>query len=409
MRRLLLDTSPLRENPAFRRLWTSAMVTRIGSMVTYVAAPYQVKELTGSYIAVGLIGLIELAPLVIFGLYGGALADRVDRVRLAVATEVGLLVCAVALSLNAAATRPSLVAIYVLAVLMAALDSLQRPSLDALLPRLVPPAQLPAASALNSLTHNVSFILGTAAGGVLVVALGPAVSYAVDAATYGLSAVLLIGLPHVTAVRHGRQRVWREVSEGFQYAASRRDLLGTYAIDTVAMVFAFPNSLFPFLADQLNSPESLGLLYAAGAVGAAVATATSRWTARVRRHGIAVVVAASVWGAAIAVAGLTRSLVVTLLALAAAGAADMVSGLFRSLMWNLTIPDTLRGRLAGIELLSYSVGPQVGQVRASLSANFLGLQRAMVTGGIACTVLVLATAAALPDLRAFTHSHDNAP
>lgn len=405
---MLLDISPLHTNPAFRRLWTSSMITRFGAMVTYVAAPYQIKELTGSYVAVGLLGAVELVPIVIFGLYGGALADRLDRVRLATTVELTLAACTALLCINATRADPSIIAIYLLAVVMAGADALQRPSLDALLPRLVSREQLPAASALNSLTHNVSFILGTAIGGLLVVSAGPAVSYAVDSVTYLVSAALLVGLPSLRPARVAAESTWEQLTSGVRYAASRRDLMGTYAIDTVAMVLAFPNALFPFLADRLGSPESLGLLYSAGAIGAAIATATSRWTQNVTRYGWAIILAASAWGAAIALAGSTTSLLITLVALGLAGAADMISGLFRSLMWNLTIPDELRGRLAGIELLSYSLGPQFGQVRASASAQFFGLQRALVSGGIACVCFVAATAAALPALRNFRHSLDHA-
>lgn len=402
-----IDISPLRELPAFRRLWMSSLITRFGSMITYVAAPYQIKELTGSYVAVGFIGVLEIIPLVIFGLYGGTLADRIDRRRIVLDTEFGLMISVFLLALNSRSAAPQVWVIYVVAILAASFDGLQSPSLDSIVPRIVPVERLPAASALMSLTRNLGFIFGTMLGGVLVAKVGFSASYLIDVATYGASLLFLWALPNVCPDRAPHESPIAAIVESGRYAWSRKDLLGTYAIDTAAMIFAYPVALFPFLADELDSPESLGLLYAAGAVGAAIATLTSGWTVRVSRHGMAVVYSAMVWGLGIALVGFSHSLPMALLGLGIAGAADMISGLFRSVIWNTTIPDHLRGRMAGIEMLSYSIGPQLGQVRSSFSAQLFGLNRAFISGGLLCTAAVGACAAVLPSLRNYK-AHDQA-
>jgi MFS family permease len=183
-----------------------------------------------------------------------------------------------------------------------------------------------------------------------------------------------------------------------RYAASRRDLLGTYAVDLIAMIFAFPYALFPFLALELGAPWALGLLYAASAAGGLAVTFTSGWVPRINRHGRAVVFGALLWGAGMALVGLTSSLWWVLLFLALAGAGDMVSGIFRGLIWNQTIPDEMRGRMAGIEMLSYSIGPQLGQVRSSAAASLTNLRMSFVTGGVMCIAGVAIAAFTMPSL-----------
>lgn len=401
LRRSRIDTAPLRDSPDFRLLFAGGAISGIGTMVTYVALPFQIKELTGSYVAVGLLGLVELVPLVVFGLYGGALADAVDRRRMVLATEAGLTVMTGLLLLNALQPEPQVWPLYVFALVVAALDGLQRPSLDALVPRIVAHDQLAAAGALNSLRGTIGTIAGPALGGVLIAAFGVASAFAVDVVSYGASLLALALMRAVPPLSEAAAPSLRAIGEGLAYAWSRKDLLGTYLVDLSAMFFAFPYALFPFVADALNAPWALGLLYSAGFVGSLLATVTSGWTGRVHHHGRAIVLAAIVWGASIAAFGMTHNLWLALLFLAAAGAADMVSGLFRTLIWNQTIPDELRGRMAGTELLSYSLGPQLGQVRSSLVAQWTSLRFSIVSGGLACVASGVLLAAALPSLWSF--------
>jgi MFS family permease len=405
--RLRIDVSPLRSSRDFRLLFFSGLITYLGSMITYVALPFQVAQLTGSYVAVGLIGLVELAPLIVFGLYGGALADSVDRRVMVLATEVAAGILVSLLLVNALMPTPQLWTLYVVAMLLAAVDGLQRPSLDAMIPRVVSHAQLPAASALTSIRWTVGSIVGPAIGGLLLSAGGAATAYGVDVVTFVLSVVLLYRVRSIKAAGGGTERPsLRHVAEGIRYALSRKDLMGTYAVDMIAMVFAFPYALFPFLAQELDAPWALGLLYSAGAVGSLLVTLTSGWTSSVHRHGRAIVLSAMIWGLGIALVGTTSSLWLVLLFLAVAGGADMVSGIFRSAMWNQTIPDDVRGRMAGIELLSYSIGPLLGQVRSSAAASLTSLRMSFISGGVLCIIGVAVSAFALPSLWNFDNRTD---
>lgn len=399
LRRFRVDVTPLRHSRDFRLVFISGVITYFGSMITYVAIPFQVAQLTGSYVAVGLIGLAQLIPLVGFGLYGGALADTIDRRTLIIATECVAGVLILALFANSLLPDPHLWVLYVVAMCLAAVDGLQRPSLDAIIPRVVAHDELAAAAALGAIKYSAGSILGPAIGGLLVSAGGAAMAYGVDAASFVVSVAILWRLHSVRADRDTDERAsLRHVIEGVRYAFSRKDLLGTYAVDLIAMAFAFPVALFPFLAEELNAPWALGLLYSALAVGALVVTVTSGWTSHVHRHGRAIVIAAAVWGLGIALVGLTSSLWLVLLLLAVAGASDMVSGIFRGVMWNQTIPDEVRGRMAGIELLSYSIGPLLGQVRSSTVASLTSLRFSFFSGGVMCIVGVGIAAFALPSL-----------
>jgi MFS family permease len=403
---LRLDTRPLRTSRDFRLLFVGSSISRLGSMVTYVCLPFQIKQLTGSYLLVGALGLVELVPLVVFGLYGGALADAVDRRRMVLLTEVALLVMSGVLMTNALLPTPRLWPIYVFAFVAAGLDGLQRPSLDALLPRIVAHDELVAAGAVNGLSMSLATMAGPAAGGVLIAAVGVWSGYAFDMVTFAGSLVALATMRAVPPPEGADRPSLRGIGEGLRYAWSRKDLLGTYLVDLSAMFFAFPYALFPFVADALHAQWALGLLYSAGFVGGAVATATSGWTRRVHHHGRAIVYASGVWGVAIALFGLAHDIWFALVMLAVAGAGDMVSGIFRQLMWNQTIPDELRGRMAGTELLSYSLGPQLGQVRSSLVAQWTSLRGSIVSGGIACVAGAFVLATALPTLWSYDYRTD---
>lgn len=399
---LVADLGPARRHPDFRRLFTATTVSGFGSAVTMVAAPLQVQRLTGSTTAVGLIGLVELVPLLVVGLWGGALADSADRRRVALASQVALALCAAALAVNAARTVPSLPPIYVVAAAAAAAWAVQRPSTDAMTPRLVPAGELAAAAALEGFAGSASQIAGPALGGLLAVANLP-LAYTVDAAAAATAALLLARLPPIGQPPRGPDAVHplglAAIAEGLRFAVSRRELLGTYLVDITAMLLAIPESLYPFLAVELHHPRALGLLYSCGGVGAVLATATSGWVGRVRRLGLAVAVCAASWGTAIGLAGLAPGIVLVVLALVVAGGADMLSGVFRSTLWNRTVPDELRGRLAGIELLSYSSGPSLGGARAGLTASVIGVRAAIATGGLACVLGVGLVTAALPAFR----------
>jgi MFS family permease len=370
-------------------------------MITYVALPFQIKELTGSYLAVGLLGIVEITPLIIFGLYGGVLADSVDRKKLIWATEAGALLIVTGLLLNSLLAEPSVLAIYIAAGLFACVDGLQRPSMGAILPRLVSHEDLPSASNLLTLRWQIGFILGPTLGGIIFSTFSIEVGYGFDIATYLISLIFLARVRNIPPSKEAEKPSLAALLEGVRYALSRKDLLATYLIDLAAMFFAMPTALFPFWAAELKANWALGLFYAAGITGSIIVTLTSGWSRTYRFHGRAVIWAAIGWGAAIAVSGLTNSLILVLICLAVAGASDQVSALFRTVIWNQTIPDNLRGRLAGIELLSYSVGPLAGQMRAASMAAAFSLSFSVTAGGIICVVVVAILAFLIPEFRKY--------
>jgi len=396
--KLALDLTPLKKYPDFRNLWAAGLVSYLGSMITYVAIPFQIKELTNSYLAVGIVGAIELVPLIVFGLYGGVLADSVNRKIMVWATEAAALILVALLLANSALWEPKVWVIYIAAGLFAVVDGLQRPSADAMLPRLVGHQDLPAATALMSLRWQLGLIVGPTVGGIIFTTFSISAGFAVDMATYVVALVFLARVRSMPSSKEAKKPSLAALFEGVKYAFSRQDLIGTYIIDLAAMTLAMPMALYPFWADQLNAPWALGMFYSAITVGSVLVTVTSGWTTRYRFHGRAVILAAIGWGLAIAVAGLSTSLILVLLFLTIAGAFDMVSALFRANIWNQTIPDHFRGRLAGIELLSYSVGPLAGQLRAATIASATTLSFSVTSGGVLCAIVVAFLALFLPKM-----------
>jgi MFS family permease len=404
---LRVDTTPLKESRDFRLLFWAGGVMYLGGMMTYVALPFQLYQLTGSNFAVGALGIIELVPLVVFGLYGGALADHVDRRAMLVLAGAAQVVLTALLAVNAFLDSPQTWPIYALAPLMAACQSLQRPSKEALEPRTVRHDQIMAASALSSLGIQVGVLAGPAVGGLLIASVGVGWCFVVNVAGLVVATALFARLRPYPVTDRSNPPSLKGIVEGLTYAVRRRDLLGTYVVDIVAMFMAMPTVLFPALAeDVLERPGLLGLLYSVGTVGSLLATATSGWTKRVHHHGRAVVLAAMGWGAAVAVAGLVSSVWLVLFFFMLAGAADMVSGIFRATVWNSTIPDHMRGRLAGIEMLSYSLGPLGGQARAGIIADSWSVRGSITSGGVLCVAGVAATALWLRDFWAYDERTD---
>ncbi len=392
-RGLRVDTTPLRTSRDFRLLFVAGTVFYLGAMVSYVAVPFQVYDLTGSNFAVGAIGLVELVPLVVFGLYGGALADHVDRRRLLVWTGVAQATATAVLAANAFRDEPSIVVVFVVAAVLVSAGSLQRPSREALMPRTVAHDQLTAANALFSLGMQVGLLVGPAVGGLLIAYVGIGWCFVVDVVGLLVATLLYRAMRPYPHRAETTPPSLAGIAEGMRYAISRRDLLGTYLVDIAAMLLAFPVVLFPALVDEVfDKPELLGLLYSAETVGALVATALSGWTARVHHHGRAIVLAAAAYGGCIALAGLMPSFALVVVFFALAGAADMISGVFRGTVWSQTIPESMRGRLAGIEMLSYSLGPLGGQVRAGVTADLWSVRGAITSGGVACVAGVTLTA-----------------
>jgi MFS family permease len=398
LRALRLGATPLRASRDFRLLFVAGTVFYFGAMVSYVAIPYQIYTLTGSNFAVGAIGLVELVPLVVFGLYGGALADHVDRRRLMIGTGIAQAAFTAILALNAFRGDPQVWVIFVVAALLASSSSLQRPSREALMPRTVRHDQIVAANNLTSLGMQIGVLAGPALGGLLVAYVGIGWCFLVDIGGLTVATLLYVAMRPYPHRETTTPPSLGGIAEGMRYALGRRDLLGTYLVDITAMLLALPVVLFPALVEEVfGRPELLGLLYSAETVGAVLATALSGWTARVYHHGRAIVVAAAAYGLCVGLAGLMPSIWLVAVFLMLSGAADMVSGVFRSTVWNQTIPEGMRGRLAGIEMLSYSLGPLGGQVRAGATADLWTVRGAVASGGFACVAGVGITALALRD------------
>jgi MFS family permease len=389
-----MDLTPFR-NRDYRLLYAAQFVSLIGTMVTYVALPYQMYRLTGSSFSVGLLGLVELVPLLATAFIGGVMADAVDRRRIAIVTDVALAAGSAMLAIIAIRGDSALL-LYLVAAWMSAVSGLQRPAIESLVPRLVAKDELPAAASLAVVRGSIGMIAGPAVGGLLIASGGLAVTYLVDVMSYAASLACLAMIRAVPPAEDAEQASVAAVIEGFRYASSRQELIGTYVVDFVAMVFGMPLALFPAISDRLGGPSVVGLLYAAPAVGALGASLTSRWTPRVQRHGLAVMVSATVWGLAIVGFGFSRTLWPSLVCLAIAGGADGISGIFRMTMWNGTIPDAMRGRLASIEMVSYMSGPLLGNLEAGAVAAAFGVTASVVSGGALCVVGVLACAVWLP-------------
>ena len=403
LRRAAIDLRPLRESPAFRRLWFGQTVSFIGGEITYVAIPYQMYELTGSTLAVGLVALCELVPLLTLTLVGGAIADAVDRRRLVLATEVALLLSSAGLAANAALPNPQVWLLYVLAFVSACFFSLGIPAMRAMTPRLVAEEQIPAASNLNSLYGNLGAVAGPALGGVLIGVVGLTGAYLIDVASFGASLVAVWLLPPIAPAPDADRPSLRSIVDGFRYVRTQPAVMGIFLVDTNAMIFGMPSALFPALAEHRfgGGAQTVGLLYAAPYAGALVASMLSGWVSHARRHGLIVLVAASLWGVAITIFGFVHSLPLALLFLALAGAADLVSAIFRSAIVLKVTPDSLRGRVTGIEFAQVAAAPTLGNVEAGVVASLTSLRFSIVSGGLACVAGTILIALLVPALRRY--------
>jgi MFS family permease len=409
LRLAALDLGPLRRHRDFRLLTFAQTLSFFGAMVGDVAVAFQVYALTHSTVLVGLLGAVELAPMMVLGLAGGLFADARDRRVMVLGSELAFVLMSGVLLLNAVAGHPSVVLVFLVTAIRAGLYAIKRPSLDSLMPRLVTPDEIPAASAISSIRQTIGAIGGPAAGGVLIAVAGLPAAYGADIAGFGMSLALLALMRAVPPHPDAEAPSLRGLREGLAYAWSRPELVGTYAVDIVAMFFGMPIALFPAIAARLGGPSVLGLLYAAPSVGALVVTAASGWTGRVRRQGLAVIYAAAAWGLAIIAFGFATGPAPALVLLGLAGAADSVSAIFRSAIWNQTIPDRLRGRLAGIEFLSYTSGPALGSVESGIVAGLFGVQASIVSGGVLCVAGVAVMAGLLPRFRRYRREPGTAP
>jgi MFS family permease len=408
----VLDLSPLWDSPPFRMLWLGEVVSHVGRHITVVALPFQIYELTGSPLAVGLIGLAQVVPLVVLSPVGGALADAMDRRKLMLLTQSGLVVTSLLFIGGAVMERPPLWFLYSVAAASAALTALDSPARIAAIPNLVGKERLSAALALNQVLFQVSDIAGPAIGGLLIARAGLVWAYAADALSFLAAIAAIVALPRLPPQRAEDEppvRGFDAIRQGFRYLRGRRVLQSTFLVDLDAMIFGMPRALFPVLALDVFrvGPQGLGLLYAAPAAGALVGALLTGWVRHVLHQGRAVLWAVTVWGLAIVAFGLsTEAFLLSLRLHALAGAADVISAIFRGTILQEAVPDSLRGRLSSIHFMVVVGGPRLGDLEAGAVAQFTSPMFSVVSGGAACVAGVALLALLVPQ---FARYHAGEP
>jgi MFS family permease len=398
--RLTIDTTLLRTNPPFRRLWVGQTISMLGSEFTGVAIPFQMYELTGSTLQVGLLALTTLAPLLTMTLVGGALADALDRRSLLLRTETVLALTSGVLAVNACAGEPRIWLLYVLSFANGAAFSLGVAAMRSATPRLVSLDELPAATVLNGVYSNFGAVAGPAMAGLLISFIGLGATYTLDASSFIVSLWSVWTLPRMPAAHDADRASVRSIIEGFRWVRRHRPVLGIFLVDTNVMIFGMPSALFPAIGTDVlgGDAKTVGFLYGAPYAGALVATLLSGWATHVRRHGLVVCISASLWGVAIGAFGFADTLWLALVLLALAGAADYVSALFRSVMVQTVTPDPMRGRVSGIEFMQVAAAPTLGNVEAGVLASFTSIRFSVVSGGIFSIAGTALIALAIPSL-----------
>ncbi|MFF5403136.1 MFS transporter [Streptomyces misionensis] len=405
-RRWAMDTRPLRI-PAYRRLWSSTIVTSVGSQLTAVAVPKQIYDITHSSAWVGYASLAGLVPMVVFALWGGAVADTVDRRKLLLVTNIGIAVTSLLFWAQAVGGLDSVVVLMVLLALQQAFFGLNSPARNASIARLVPARELPAANALSSTVMQTGLVAGPLLAGVLIPVIGLPELYLIDALALCVTVWAVFRLPALPPLGDGpaRRAGVREIADGFRYISGHKVLLLSFLADIVAMVFGMPRALFPQLAAQTydgwGEGLALGVLFAGIPVGAVLGGLFSGVFSRARRHGWMVIGAVVGWGAAIAGFGLSGNLWVALAFLAAGGVADMISMVFRGAILLSAATDEMRGRMQGVFTVVVAGGPRLADVLHGTAGSLFGPRAAVAGGGALVVVLMLALAAAVPALRRY--------
>ncbi|HEX8305990.1 MAG TPA: MFS transporter [Jatrophihabitans sp.] len=389
-----IDTAPLRI-ASFRRQVLGQGTSFIGAMLTAVAVPVQVYALSHSSLQVGLVGLVGLLPLVVFGLYGGAIADVIDRRTLLLISSLGTWACTVGLLLQTVAGLASVPLILALVAVQSGFFAVASSARGAIIPRIVPVELVPAANTLTFTTGNVGQVIGPLIAGVLVTRQhGFAYAYAVDAALFTLAMYAAARLPEIPPDGRSQRAGLRSVLDGLRFISSRPVLLMSFVVDIVAMVFAMPRALYPQVAADRWDGQ-VGPLYAAIAIGSVLAGLSGGWIGRVRRQGVSLTGAIVVWGLCVAVSGLAHQLWLAVLLLAVAGAADLISAVYRQTILQTYAPDQMRGRMQGVFVVVVAGGPRLGDLRAGATASLTSVTVSWVGGGLLCAGGVLVAARAV--------------
>ncbi|MBC7643683.1 MAG: MFS transporter [Thermoleophilia bacterium] len=404
-----IDLTALRNSAPFRRLFSAQLVSSIGSQVTTVALMFQIYQITKSSFAVGMLGLVQVVPILVFALVGGAIADAVDRRKLLVFIQLTMLFTTGTLAVLALGSPP-VWALYVIAAVHAALYSIDGPTRSAVIPMLVDDETLRSAVQLREVLTQSGRVFGPLIGGALIATVSLSAAYTLDALSFLFAMIVFFGLPSLVPTTR-RRFEFSSITEGLRYVRASRALSGTFAADLIAMIAGMPRAVFPAMAATTFAtvgPDSIvvGLLNAAPAFGAlAGLLMLGGLTARVEREGLVVLVSIALWGLAIALFGLSPWFIPGLIFLALAGAADMVSAVFRQTILLDIVPDELRGRTSSVHILVVSGGPPIGDFEAGAAATFFGVRTSIVLGGGACMAGMALLAAWNKPLRTHTRSH----
>jgi MFS family permease len=401
----MVDFEPLRASRDLRLLVLGNFVSGLGTQAALVALPYQLYVQTGSAFLTGLLGAVELIPLVTMALLGGAIADRTDRRRVLLLDQIALVACSATLAALAFAGSPPVAILYLLGGLLAGFGALQNVTRSAILPNLVEPARLRSAIALSFGLYQLTMVIGPGIGGVLIGVFGVGTAYAIDAVSclaMVWAVVVMAPQPPQTDIAE-HPPVLRSIADGLRYVRGNQALVGSFAIDLVAMTFGMPRALFAVLAVSVYhaGAEGTGLLYAAVSAGATIAALTTGWIEHARRLGIIVIWAVVAWGAAIALVGVVGSLWAAAALLAVAGAADSVSAVCRSSINQMVTPDAMRGRMSSVFSLVVTSGPRLGDVESGTVAGLTSARFSVASGGLACIAGVAVVVAAFPALARF--------
>lgn len=388
---MFIDLSPFRHKN-FRRLFLGQLISAFGTQMTAVVIPFQVYLITQSTFYTGLISSVEFVFLFFSSLLGGVLADRIEKRKILIWAEIGLSIVPLGLAFNSYYETPHLWAIFILAAITSFLGGIHRPALEALTPRLVAPEDIAKVSALSPMRHILTTILSPMIGGFAMVSVGAFYTYLFDAVSFFISLLFLLGVNYKkmigNEVSDQKKSIFGEIIEGYYYIKSRREIFGSYVSDFIVMVLCNPVALYPALAVAFKEEDSVGLLYAFPSIGALLMTVTSRWTLSRQRYGIFIICAASLWSISQVFIGMAITFKMILFFLFCAGFFDMISGVFRMSLWNETIPEYIRGRIAGFEMLSYTSGPLLGNALLGFLADKVGIQIALFYGAL-CSLSLL--------------------
>jgi MFS family permease len=392
----------------FRLLWIGQLISITGSQMRIVAVNWQVYQLARAEggldpaLALGIIGLARVLALVLSAPISGLIADRTDRRQLLIWTSLVALGTSTVLALASSSGDPPIWLIYAMVTGAAIAGAFELPARQALLPRLVPPAILPRALSINIIAWQLATVIGPSIAGILIGAVGVATVYWIDAVSFLAVVVTALLMGRYDTPESMRRASLSEAFEGLRFVFRHRLIAATMLLDFFATFFGAATTLMPLFADQVLKvgPRELGWMYSAPAVGAVIAAALLS-SVTIRRQGLVLLAAVSLFGAATAVFGTSTWLPLTLLALALTGTADTVSMVIRQTIRQLMTPDELRGRMVAVNMIFFAGGPQLGEFQAGVLATFIGAPLAVLIGGVLCVVLVGVTAARVPELRAY--------